>query len=134
MLICSLVNACALSYGGLTDYKKREIPNLVPIILLITGLCRGMQAIPNFIFMLITVFALLLTEKIQKSRLPGGDFKLICALVFSAGPICLLAILFLVRLGAALVSIVRKQTQKRNIPLCTYVAPAYILLCVTQLI
>lgn len=38
LIACTLINGAALVYGGITDYKRREIPNLVPIILLVTGL------------------------------------------------------------------------------------------------
>ena len=33
-IICTLINSAALIYGGVVDYKKREIPNLVPVVLL----------------------------------------------------------------------------------------------------
>ena len=31
--ICSMINAAVLLYGGITDLKRREIPNIVPVIL-----------------------------------------------------------------------------------------------------
>ena len=36
--ILNLLNAAVLMYGGITDFKRREIPNIVPICLLATGL------------------------------------------------------------------------------------------------
>jgi hypothetical protein len=44
------------------------------------------------------------------------------------------SILLLTGIGAILVCVIRKQTIKRNIPLCTYVAPAYLITGAAQLI
>lgn len=129
-LICMLVNIGILAYGAVTDYKRREIPDIVPIVLLLTGLLSGWD------FILLRVAGLLLvallfviSAKLSKSNLPGGDFKLISALAFSAGIPILLLTLLLTGLGAALVGIIRKQPTKRHIPLCSYIAPAYTVVC-----
>lgn len=132
--ILVLINIAALIYGGITDHKRREIPNLVPIILLLTGIFPGQQIMIRILSLLLTVAVLFLASKVSKTRLPGGDFKLICALAFSGGLLCVIAVLFLTGIGAIIVSFVKKGSFRRNIPLCTYVAPAYILLCVAQLI
>jgi hypothetical protein len=43
-------------------------------------------------------------------------------------------ILLMTGLCAILLSVIRNQLIKRNIPLCTYVAPAYLITGVAQLI
>ena len=133
-MICSLINSAALVYGGITDYKRREIPNLVPVVLLATGIFSGGFVLQRLIIMLLVAMILWLTTKITKQELPGGDFKLICALTFSAGLVPLLMVLFLAIIGALLVALLKKERMQRNVPLCTYVAPAYLLVCTMFLI
>ena len=133
-IICSIINNAALVYGGITDYKRREIPNIVPVALLATGLFVGGFILQRLTIMLIVAFILWLTTKITKQELPGGDFKLICALTFSAGLIQLLLTLFAAIIGALIVALIKKERVRRNVPLCTYVAPAYMLSCVASLI
>ena len=116
-LICTLITGVALICGAIVDYKKREIPNLVPVVLLATGLFFDR----NILWRLL----LMLTGKITKQALPGGDFKLLCALAFSSGLLPLLGTLFCVAFGAVFMSLMKRLPVKRNIPLCTYVAPAY---------
>lgn len=122
----TLIDAGILAYGGVMDYKKREIPDLVPVTLMVTGFLNGTLVFPRIICLLITAAALLVSAKLSKNSLPGGDFKLICALTFSSGLCAMASILFLTGLCAILLSIIRKQPIQRNIPLCSYVAPAYI--------
>jgi hypothetical protein len=76
-LICTVINAGILAYGGVMDYKKREIPDLVPVILMLTGFLNGTLILPRMICLLITAAALLISAKLSKNSLPGGDFKLI---------------------------------------------------------
>lgn len=121
-----LINAVALIYGGVMDYRQREIPHIVSILLLVSGLL-------NFSFWrimgLILPAALLLTvAKLTKSEVPGGDFKLICALGFACGLPELAAILFLSGIGAVGYGLIRHLPLKRHIPLCAYVAPSYLAL------
>ena len=129
-----IINSAALSWGGATDYKRREIPNLVPITLLVTGLFKGPNLLLRLVLILSIAFILWLTGKIMNSTLPGGDFKLICALAFSSGLTVLSGTLLCTALGAVVISLVRHIPMKRNIPLCTYVAPAYILVSACLLI
>jgi len=122
-----LINAAVLIYGGVIDFRRREIPNLVPIVLLVSGFF----AFPTFwrIMGLIIPAALLLAAaKLTKSEVPGGDFKLICALGFACGLPELAAILFLSGMGAVGYGFIRRLPLKRHIPLCAYVAPAYLAL------
>lgn len=133
-IICSIINSAALVYGGITDYKRRDIPNIVPVALLATGLFVGGFILQRLTIMLIVAFILWLTTKITKQELPGGDFKLICALTFSAGLIQLLLTLFAAIIGALIVALIKEERVRRNVPLCTYVAPAYMLSCVASLI
>ena len=84
-IICTLINNAALIYGGVVDYKKREIPNLVPVVLLATGILSGAFIVSRLLLMICVAFILWLEGRITKQGLPGGDVELMCALTFSAG-------------------------------------------------
>ncbi len=131
--ICFLVSICTIAYGGYVDYKKREIPDIVPIVLILMSLPKGGVS-GRFLIMILVLLSLLAAEKISKQELPGGDLKLICALAFATDPVETIAILTLAGLGSGIVSLVKKQPWKRQIPLCTYVAPAFIFLEAAKLI
>lgn len=127
-----IVGICTIAWGGYEDYKKREIPNMVPIILIISGLFSGNLPI-RILSMLLVLIVLMMAGKITGKEVPGGDFKLICALTFVMGLFELLVILTLAGFGSVLVGLIGKKPLRRHIPLCTYVAPAYILLCSAKL-
>lgn len=128
-----LVLICTFAYGGYTDYKKREIPNAVPIILLLMGLLSG-NLLLRLASMIFTLLILQLTAKTTRQELPGGDLKLICAMAFSIGPAETIFVLALAGVGSVVVSLVKRLPLKRNIPLCTYVAPAYTVLAAANII
>lgn len=119
------LNAAALIYGGITDYKRREISNLVPLVLILTGLLDYRTILFRLICLLVMGFILWLSGKIAKTELPGGDKKLLCALAFSCGILQTVIMLLLTGIASALVGWIRKRPVFRNIPLCSYIAPAY---------
>lgn len=128
-----LINAAVLVYGGIADYKKREIPNLVPIILLLVGSFFDFSPIKSIVGLTVPAVLLLITAKLTRSEAPGGDFKLLCALGYACGLPELAAIIFLAGIGAATYGFIRHLPIKRHIPLCSYVAPAYLTLHVIAL-
>jgi leader peptidase (prepilin peptidase)/N-methyltransferase len=125
-----LINAAVLIYGGVIDYKRREIPHIVSLLLLFSGLLN-FTGFWRIIGLIIPAVLLLTVAKLTKSEVPGGDFKLICALGFACGLPELAAILFLSGIIAAAYGIIRRLPIKRHIPLCSYVAPAYLVLHLT---
>lgn len=127
-LSCTIFNGAALIYGGAVDYKRREIPNTVPLILIATGFVSGIYVWERFVIMLALGVILWLSTKDTNNPLPGGDFKLICALTFSVGLPITLAILLFVGLGAIFMSIFCGLPLSRHIPLCSYTAPVYLLI------
>ncbi len=133
-IICTIISGAALIWGGATDFKRREIPNGVPIILLLTGFLDIGHILPRLAVMVLIGFSLWLSCKLTKQEVPGGDFKLICALAFSAGLLNLLSVMFCAGVLAVVVGFITHKPIKRNIPLCTYVAPAYVILNVVLLL
>ena len=127
-LSCTILNGAALIYGGAVDYKRREIPNTVPLLLIATGFVSGIYVWERFVIMLALGVILWLSTKDTNNPLPGGDFKLICALTFSVGLPITLAILLFVGLGAIFMSIFCGLPLSRHIPLCSYTAPVYLLI------
>ena len=132
-LSCTILNGAALIYGGAVDYKRREIPNTVPLLLIATGFVSGIYVWERFVIMLALGVILWLSTKDTNNPLPGGDFKLICALTFSVGLPITLAILLFVGLGAIFMSIFCGLPLSRHIPLCSYTAPVYLLILLFSL-
>lgn len=128
-----LINTAALIYGGVVDFRRREIPNSVPVALLITGIIWHFSAFGSIMGLTLPTVLLLTAAKLTKSEIPGGDFKLICALGFACGLPELAAIIVLSALGAVAYGLIRRLPLKRRIPLCAYVAPAYLALHLTGL-
>lgn len=120
-----LINAAALVCGGVTDYRRREIPNTVPVLLLVSG-AIGFSGLWSILGLTVPAVLLFAAAKLTKSEVPGGDFKLLCALGFSCGLRELAAILLLAGIGAAIYGLIRRLPVKRHIPLCAYLAPAYL--------
>ncbi len=90
LMLCNIVNVSVILYGGIVDYKRREIPDLVPIVLLLTGLlqCRSwLDAIFRFIT-LIAVAALLYALDTFFSKFPQSseDTENQSPLIESANP------------------------------------------------
>ena len=125
-ILCFSVNCAALAYGGYTDWKRREIPNAVPLTLLLTGLLHWRRIPLQLACMAAMMLILWFSAKLTKSPLPGGDFKLLCALTFSAGPTVTLTSVLLTGLAASAAGLAVKKPLRRHIPLCTYMAPAYL--------
>ena len=129
--ICMAVNCGILAYGGYIDYKRREIPNAVPIVLMLTGLISA----PHLILFRLAGLAMiagafLLAAKLTNGETPGGDFKLLSALAFSAGVPTVLIVLLLCSIVAMVIGFIQKKNEvNRHIPLCSYVAPAYVIAC-----
>ena len=116
------------------DLRERKIPNLVPLVLIAVGLINAVALLERFVLMLCVAAALWLSGTIRKEPLPGGDFKLICALTFSAGLPLTVAVLFCVGIEAVIVNWFWALPLKRNIPLCSYAAVAYIAICALLLV
>ena len=130
-MVYSFFILAVLLYGAVTDYKRREIPNIVPIVILIIGIfCTKYHF--NAILSLTSVAIIFwLTANATKHPIPYGDFKLLCALGFACGLWELLLILLVTGVLTLVMGTISHCPIGRNIPLCTYVAPSYIiLLCV----
>lgn len=128
-----LINTAVLIYGGVADFKRRDIPNAVPILLLISGLF-GFSMFWSILGLVAPTVLLFVAAKVTKSEIPGGDFKLLCSLGFACGLPALAAIIFLAGIGAIGYGLVKHIPIKRHIPLCAYIAPAYIAFQVIALV
>lgn len=115
-----------LIYGGVIDFRKREIPDVVPITLIAVGSFLNFSLIKSILGLIVPAVLLFVAAKITKSEIPGGDFKLLCSLGFACGLQELAAILFLAGTGSVMYGLIRRRPVKRHIPLCSYIAPAYI--------
>ena len=121
-----LISTAALIYGGVVDFKRREIPDAVPIILTAIGVLFGFSLLTSIMGLVVPAMLLFAAAQLTKSNIPGGDFKLLCALGFSCGLMELALIIFLAGISAVVYGLVRHLPVKRHIPLCSYIASAYI--------
>jgi Flp pilus assembly protein protease CpaA len=121
-----LVNAGMLICGGVCDARRREIPDTVPLALFLTGLLCGDRLGPRFLLLILTAAVFLLADRLTAGEAPGGDFKLMCSLAFTAGLHVFLATLLLAAMGAWGLGRIRGQRGSRHVPWCAYVAPAYV--------
>ena len=126
-MIRSAIICAVLIYGAIIDYKRREIPDIVPIVIVLCGLSLDLSVVYGIVWLTIMMLGLWSVSKIKEKDIPGGDVKLLCALSFTCGLGEIAIILALTALGALLVSMIMHRKILRKIPLCTYVAPAYIL-------
>lgn len=120
------ITAAALTFGGVVDYKRREIPDAVSVILIAIGVTFEFSLFWRIIGLVIPAVLILTVAKIAKSEIPGGDFKLLCSMGFACGLQELAAVMLLAAVGAMIYSFIKRLPLKRNIPLCSYIAPAYI--------
>jgi len=117
-----------LIYGGVVDYNRHDIPNAVPITLLIVGCFFGFSLPASIVSLLVPALLLFIAARLTNSSVPGGDFKLLCSLGFACGLSSLAIVICLAGIGAVLYGFARHLPIKRHIPLCSYIAPAYIFL------
>lgn len=123
-----LLSAAVLLYGGAVDFKNREIPDLVPLVLLVVGGIFASSLLWSIISLVVPAMLLFTAAKITKSEIPGGDFKLLCSLGFACGLRQLTAIVLLTGISALIYGFIKRLPVQRHIPLCSYIAPAYIVL------
>ena len=126
-MIRSAIICAVLIYGAIIDYKRREIPDIVPIVIVLCGLSLDLSIVYGIVWLTIMMLGLWSVSKLTETEIPGGDFKLLCALSFTCGLAEITIILPLTALGALLVRMILHRKILCNIPLCTYIAPAYIL-------
>jgi len=133
-VILTLLKMGLLVYGGIGDWKYREIPDLVPIglfgvsvgeLILVRGASLGER-----LFMLGMVITwILITEffaaKGKGSPVPGGDIKLLGALAFSEGIFMFGMIILGTGVLVAIVKLADRKNKIDGIPLCTYTAASY---------
>ena len=126
-MIRSAIVCAVLIYGAIIDYKRREIPDIVPIVIVLCGLSLDLSVVYGIVCLTIMMLGFWSVSKLTETEIPGGDFKLLCALSFTCGLMEIAIILALAALGTLLESMILHRKILRKIPLCTYIAPAYIL-------
>jgi divalent metal cation (Fe/Co/Zn/Cd) transporter len=69
-----LISTAALIYGGVVDFKRREIPDTVPIILTAIGVLFGFSLLTSIMGLVVPAVLLFAAAQLTKSNIPGGDF------------------------------------------------------------
>ena len=127
-LLKAILISAVLVYGAVVDYRKREIPNIVPILIFIFGFALDLCFLSGIVELGIIALIFTIANWLTRGSMPGGDFKLLCAMAYAVGLSDLTLTLVLAGLGAVAIGIIKGKNISRNIPLCTYIAPAYIAL------
>lgn len=133
MISTLLLAAVAVTYGGVIDAKRREIPNIVPVSLLLIGLVQCIVTqnwLPSLLGLLTPLIVMVVVSKITKQPTAGGDFKLLCTFGFATNLFVLLVALVLAFVLSAVYGVATHKPISRAIPLCTYFAAGYWLVLV----
>lgn len=110
-----IITTVTLMWGGYTDYKRREIPNAVHILLIGAGLLNSsMRWQGHLLGFFLPPLAMIIVAKILKQKANGGDVKLYASLGFNVGIVLWLAIAFFAEIFSMLFT-----RDKKNLPLCT---------------
>lgn len=136
LLCCAAV---ILARGAYTDYKKRLIPNSVPIALAILGLLCMVFPLPQESVMRISVVhrmagiipAILMLIPYKRGEAGGGDVKLMAAVGLLVGLINM-ALLFLVTAILGGLWAACKKTNK--IPLALFLFVGFIVWAVVRMV
>ncbi len=123
ILLISLI----LLYGARHDYVARIIPNKVPLCLFLIGIFFDFSLKSAIIGLVVPMLVFIIANSITHSDFPGGDFKLLCSLGFAIGLFEIALIMVLTGVLVLITLKMKKLSLKRNVPLCTYVAPSYML-------
>lgn len=129
--VLDLVNIAVITYGAVYDAKYRIIPNMVPIIIMLTKAATG-ENLPEAAFSLVLIILCLgISHYVFKVEIPGGDFKLICSLTWNLGIFKCAVCLLLVFAIALPVCLIRKE---KSFPLCTYTSPVFTAMKIMEMI
>lgn len=131
-----LSKLAVLVYGGIVDFKQREIPDFIPVSLfgisVFELILQKGPLIGERLFMLAMVIAWILVIEFfairgKSTAVPGGDIKLLTALAFSEGVLMFAATLIGVGVLTTTVKLFDWKHRIHSFPLCTYVAGASVL-------
>lgn len=127
LFVKGVVFGLLLATAALWDIKKREIPNLIPIMILVCGLIE-LRPAASVAGLLVTggpyLLAALLTHG-KSHTIGGGDIKLMgaCGFVLGVWPGLLqsiLSLLLAVVTGAALFGVRRQDFSSIRLPLAPF--------------
>ena len=131
-IISSVITAAALCYGAYTDYKRREIPNPVCLIVALAWLLdMSTWSLSSILYRLasfgLIILVMVITYLLTKDVSGGGDIKLFLALAINMGFIAAMVVIAIAGVFAVVFSFVKRKSMKETVPVCTFVAPAYII-------
>lgn len=120
-IVYLVITLGSLTWGAVTDYKTRQISNVVPVLLIIAGFFSGVPFPYKIIGLLAPLLSYFIIDKVRKRNSSGGDVKLISALGFNLGLPSLCVVLIL----TSLIALIVVKSIKKTVPLCTYMVAGY---------
>lgn len=116
-----------LWFGSYTDFKRREIPNWIPLGIFLCGFAIAPdELLTKFLNLILLIVALVLASVITKKSSGGGDIKVYLSLAFAFNVFVLAILLAGTLLVRTIVKRVRGEKGKAiKFPMCCYLAPVY---------
>ncbi|MEG0617310.1 MAG: prepilin peptidase [Oscillospiraceae bacterium] len=132
-IIFIIATIIVLIYGAVIDIKIRQIPNIVPLALVILGIARAFFLKKSIVWDLalaICAFAIILAAAVITQQIGGGDVKLIPSVFFICGyenALIYCLSLSIILVGYSLLHKLKYKHSAKNIPLAAPIAAGYIL-------
>ncbi len=116
-----------LAWAGTFDVKKRIIPNIACVLVMLMGFFEIIFSDRSVIAMkalkiLIMLLLILIIKLILSDKIGMGDIKLIMASAFCMEPVSLLWALGFACLGAGIIGLIITKTIKGEVPLGPFLA------------
>ena len=84
VIVKGLLLCLALAYGAYADIKTREVPNIVPLVILAAG-CIGFSPLLSFTGLLVMAAVFFFAAYLSRGGMGGGDIRLMAASGFALG-------------------------------------------------
>lgn len=135
-LLSGIAIGVLLAVACHTDYKKRIIPNAIPILILAAGFFTSGSFLMKFVNLAAMVLIIVVAEKTLHQHSGGGDIKLYLALSFALGLLSLGIVLMETILIYAIYHVLTKKgkLKGRRFPVACFVFPSYCIYFLTSTI
>lgn len=119
-----------LAYAAYTDYKRRIIPNIVPILILAFGCFTTVGWVNKLLSLVAIVLILMFCTKVLGQKSGGGDLKLYGSLSFAIGIQGFALTLGITFVLCFITQLIRGRLKKKGdlLPMAVFIFPAYLLL------
>lgn len=135
-LLVGIAIGLLLATACYTDYTKRIIPNIIPILILAAGFFTNGDLVMKFVNLIAMALILVAAEKLLHQHSGGGDLKLYLSLSFALGLLSVGIILAETILLYCLYHILTKKgtLKGHRFPVACFLFPAYGIYCIATFV